>query len=130
MEINRNNHLSQTPAPRPSRAPKTQVDDYEPTAKDIQFREALEDWRTEVFESNFRDEIILGHALVMPDSILNRIVDVVHVGIDKISTAQQLSDETDWIFSLASIHFAEIRAILVSVYGDDADNAQSSAISV
>ena len=110
MEIDRasGNHHDHTLAPKAAaarhdttRPSKIQVVSYEPNVIEISLCDTLNQWRLEKFEREFPDEVILGPALIMPTSLVARIVDLAHNNINNISCTQQLIDQTGWTASIA-----------------------------
>lgn len=106
------------PAPttlRQTRTMKFRVKDYTPAEKDKELREALLKWRQTEYDARFKGEMFLGPSLVMPTAILNRIVDVAHFGMDRLSTLQQLCEQTDWNENIASLYWEQIYSIITSI---------------
>jgi hypothetical protein len=71
--------------------------DYIKTPNDNNLDDALEQWRLETMERVYGKGVNadLGPGLVLPDDILDRILDCTHY--DKINSIEQLEKETRWV---------------------------------
>ncbi|KAG2113640.1 hypothetical protein BD769DRAFT_1673651 [Suillus cothurnatus] len=83
------------------------------TAKELSFRQALEDWRVqEMLECGMGEDDLFGAQLILMDPILDRIVDLAHHS--KITDIISLKAQTDWHY--ADRFGAKVLAILQMNY--------------
>lgn len=82
-----------------TRPKKSPIEPYSRGQRDFELRDALNHWRfqkvTEEYGSAYASD--LGGSLVMPNAIMDRIVDCAHYGL--IKSTDEMMWETHWIYS-------------------------------
>lgn len=93
---------------------KISVKPYIKTTADCQLVNILVQWREAVYTRDFVHNGFLGPLLVMPDSILQRIVGVARTG--RLSTIANLREQTGWTTALFSRYGADVLRLVHEVY--------------